>query len=65
MIFIYIEKDFILYLCIKIFSNSEKMSIAEIIIDPITILQMTQYFEKNVSNSIGGGTFGFLYAKQV
>ena len=41
------------------------MSIAEIIIDPITILQMTQYFEKNISNALGGATFGFLYAKQV
>lgn len=41
------------------------MSIAEIIIDPITILQMTQYFEKNISNTLGGATFGFLYAKQV
>lgn len=41
------------------------MSVAEIIMDPITVLQMTNYFEKNISNSIGGATFGFLYAKQV
>jgi hypothetical protein len=41
------------------------MSVAEIIIDPIVILQMTGYFEKNCSQSLGGATFGFIYAKQV
>lgn len=41
------------------------MSVAEIIIDPIVILHMTGYFEKNSSHGIGGATFGFIYAKQV
>ena len=41
------------------------MSVTEIILDPITILQMTNYFEKNSSSALGGATFGFIYAKQV
>lgn len=41
------------------------MSVAEIIIDPIVILQMTSYFEKNCSLHIGGAAFGFIYARQV
>lgn len=41
------------------------MSVREIILDPISILQMTCYFEKNIPKSRGGATFGFIYAKQV
>lgn len=41
------------------------MSEPEIILDPIAVLQMTNYFEKHCSKSLGGATFGFIYAKQV
>jgi hypothetical protein len=52
-------------LIIYIFGIAAGMSVAEIIIDPIVILHMTAYFEKNSSHHIGGATFGFIYAKQV
>lgn len=41
------------------------MSVGEIIMDPISILQMTSYFEKNIPKGRGGATYGFIYAKQV
>lgn len=39
------------------------MSVSEIVIDPITVMQMTNYFQKNIPK-MGGATFGLLYAKQ-
>lgn len=45
--------------------ENRQMSVAEIILDPICILQMTNYFEKKTSQGLGGATFGFIFAKQV
>ncbi len=41
------------------------MSVTDIILDPSIVLQMTGYFEKNTTTSLGGAVFGLLYAKQV